>query len=234
MKNDKKCLMLTKIIFVHAAAAWTQPSSKIYWKDTDYPVILGSNVTLFCNTSAVGTHKTTWMRESDVILHQGLSFYPDKYTEKEVTDGFNLIIVNSTIKDFNSSYTCLSDVHSYSNLLMINTTNFISLPQHTDIVWTILDRQIFVQINLKRVFPVPNCTVIINGMKLSTMQQHSFSIKDVFYHGTLNITSRTQNKMCERNLTVLCDFGSSYTDVIATCILQNCNVTHEESNDDCK
>lgn len=97
----------------------------VYWKDTDYPVIVGRNVPLFCNTSAVGTHKTTWMRESDVILHQGLSFYPDKYTEKEVTDGSNLIIVNSTMPDFNTSYTCLSDVHSYDNVLLINTTNFI-------------------------------------------------------------------------------------------------------------
>lgn len=64
---------------------------------------------------------------------------------------------------------------------------------------------------------------LLQGMKLLTKQHHSFSIKDVFYHGTLNITSRTQDKICERNLTILCDFGSSYADVIATCILQNCN-----------
>ncbi|CAC5408110.1 unnamed protein product [Mytilus coruscus] len=227
---DTTLLMLMVLICMQSSTACTQQSSKIYWKEIDYPIILGRNVTLFCNTSAVGTRKTTWMKESDVILHQGLSFYPDKYTGKEVTDGSTLTIVDTTITDFNISYTCLSDVHSYDNVLTINTTNFISIPQYTDTIWTILDQQVFVQINLTSVFPVPNCSVNINDIILLTIQQQSFHILDLFYHGTLNITSRTQEKICERNLTVVCDFGFSYSDVIATKVLQNCNVTNQMYN----
>ncbi|XP_052097982.1 uncharacterized protein LOC127732844 [Mytilus californianus] len=230
MKTDKTLLMLMIMICMLLSTAWTQQSNKIYWKETDYPIIFGRNVTLFCNTSAVGTQKTTWMKQSDVILHQGLSFYPDKYTGQDVTDGSTLTIMNTTVTDFNISYTCLSDVHSYDNVLIINTTHFITIPQYTDIVWTVLDQKILVQINLKSVFPVPNCSVHINDIILLTIQQQSFHIQDLFYYGTLNITSRTQEKMCERNLTVVCDFGCSYTDVIATKVLQNCNVTNQMSN----
>ncbi|CAC5408108.1 unnamed protein product [Mytilus coruscus] len=67
------------------------------------------NVTLFCNTSAVGLQKTTWMKQFDVILHQGHSFYPDKYYGKEVPNGSSLTIKNISESDLNTSYTCLSD-----------------------------------------------------------------------------------------------------------------------------
>lgn len=97
----------------------------VYWTIEDLPVIYGRNVTLFCNTSAVGSQKTTWMKESDVILHQGLSFQQDKYSGKEENDGSSLIIINATLSDFNTSYTCLSDVCSYESVLKINSTNFI-------------------------------------------------------------------------------------------------------------
>lgn len=97
----------------------------VYWTIEDLPIIYGRNVTLFCNTSAVGSQKTTWMKQSNVIFHHGLSFQPDKYSGKEESDGSSLIIMNATISDFNTSYTCLSDVYSYESVLEINNSNFI-------------------------------------------------------------------------------------------------------------
>ncbi|VDI57466.1 Hypothetical predicted protein [Mytilus galloprovincialis] len=95
-------------------------SFTVNWTIRDIPssCIFGSNVTLFCNTSAVGLQKSTWMKQSDVILHQGFSYYPDKYTGNEVTDGSSLIIMNATESDFNTSYTCLSDVYSHEKVLV--------------------------------------------------------------------------------------------------------------------
>ncbi|CAC5399859.1 unnamed protein product [Mytilus coruscus] len=111
---------------------------------------------------------------------------------------------------------------------IVNCVNYDSiittaLPDITDSIWTILDRNIFVQINLKRVFPLPNCTVMINDIKLSTIQQNSVHMQGIFFHGTFNITSRYPLEICEMNMTVVCEFGNSYTDVIATYVLQNCN-----------
>lgn len=91
----------------------------IYLKELDYRIVYGRNVTLFCNTSAIGTRKTTWMKQSDVILHQGLSFYPEKYTGNDVTDGSTLTILNVTFADVNVSYTCLSEVFSHDKVFLI-------------------------------------------------------------------------------------------------------------------
>ncbi|CAC5413757.1 unnamed protein product [Mytilus coruscus] len=79
MLKETKCLRTAthqRKYDLHAAKHYKIHYRRVYWKTTDYPIIFGRNVTLFCNTSAVGTRKTTWMKEYDVILHQGLSFYP--------------------------------------------------------------------------------------------------------------------------------------------------------------
>ncbi|CAC5381532.1 unnamed protein product [Mytilus coruscus] len=191
----------------------------------DFPFIYGRNVTLFCNTSAVGLKKTTWMKQSDVILHQGLSFYPDKYTGNEVTDGSSLIIMNATELDFNTSYTCLSDVYSYEADLMINSSNFICLPQNRDISWNIIDKNIFVQLHLERFFPMPKCKTMFDDAILSTNQEELSHLQGPFFNGTINITSRSDADLCGGNLTVVCMFGGSYYEDIETKYLQDCNDT---------
>ncbi|VDI04533.1 Hypothetical predicted protein [Mytilus galloprovincialis] len=198
-------------------------SNKIYWTIEDLPVIYGRNVTLFCNTSAVGSQKTTWMKESDVILHQGLSFQQDKYSGKEENDGSSLIIINATLSDFNTSYTCLSDVCSYESVLKINSTNFICLPQSTNYSFTITSSDIMVLLNLDRFIPVPKCQTLFNGNILITNQQESIHMKNSFYHGTINITSQSVDFLCGGNVTVMCLFGSLYYEAIETITLQNCD-----------
>ncbi|CAC5373455.1 unnamed protein product [Mytilus coruscus] len=201
-------------------------SFSVYWTIEDIPFtcIFGSNVTLFCNTSALGLQKATWMKQSDVIFHQGLSFYPDKYSGEEVYDGSYLIIMNATESDFNTSYTCLSDVHSYEEVLVINSSSFVCLPQNTNSSWTITGRNISVHLNLDRFFPVPNCTTKLNDDILITNQQESVYQENWFYHGTINITSHSTVDICGGNLTVVCMFGCSNSDVIATEFLQDCSV----------
>ncbi|XP_052097966.1 uncharacterized protein LOC127732827 [Mytilus californianus] len=198
-------------------------SNKIYWTIEDLPVIYGRNVTLFCNTSAVGSQKTTWMKVSNVILHHGLSFQPDKYSGKEENDGSSLIIMNVTKSDFNTSYTCLSDVYSFESVLEINSSIFICLPQSTNNSLMIIGRDIMVHLNLNRFFPVPKCQTMFNGDMLITNQQESVHMTNRFYHGTINITSQSAADLCGGNLTVMCLFGSLYSEAIETITLQNCN-----------
>ncbi|CAC5399849.1 unnamed protein product [Mytilus coruscus] len=198
---------------------------KIYWTIKDLPscpLINGGSIKLFCNTSAVGLQKATWMKQSDVILHNGFSFTPDKYIGKDINDGSFLTIMNTTESDFNSSYTCLSDVHSYEDVLMANSSNFICMPQNTNITWTIIGRNVSVQLKLERFFPVPKCRTMFGGYMLKMTQQESVHLQNGFYHGTLNITSKSAHDLCGGNLTVVCLFGSVYPDTIETKILQNC------------
>ncbi|CAC5381531.1 unnamed protein product [Mytilus coruscus] len=213
-------------VIVLTRIRWTFLLFLVYWEVTDHPILHGRNVTLFCNTSAVGTQKTTWMKQSDVILHQSLSFYPDKYTGKEIADGSTLTIANVTFADVNVSYTCLSDVYSYEKVLFINNTDFILLPKHKEIKWLVLERKLYVQLIIMRICPVPTCTIMLNNALLPTIQKESMDMQDAFYHGTLNLTSQYQINMCEMNLAVVCVFGSSYSKVLATKhdkVMQNCN-----------
>ncbi|CAG2231235.1 unnamed protein product [Mytilus edulis] len=197
--------------------------NKIYWTMEDLPAIYGRNLTLFCNTSAVGSQKATWMKQSNVILHHGLSFQTDKYSGKDVNDGSSLIIMNATESDFNTSYTCLADIFSYESVLEINSSNFICLPQSTNNSWTIIGRYILVQLNLVRFFPVPNCQTLFNADKLIKNQQEIVHLQNRFYYGTINITSQSVTDLCGGNLTVVCLFGGLYSEAIETITLQNCD-----------
>ncbi|XP_071127298.1 uncharacterized protein [Mytilus edulis] len=219
---DRILLFLYCVITVKLA----DPSKKIYWTIEAIPgtCISGSNVTLFCNTSAEGLQKATWMKQSDVILHQGLSFYTDKYTGIEVKDGSSLIIMNATTSDFDMSYTCLADVYSYEEVLVINSSSFVCLPRNTNSSWTIAGRNISVHLNLDRFFPVPNCTTNYEDDVLITNQQESVYQENQFFYGTINITSHSSVDICGGSLTVVCMFGYSYSDVVATKFLQDCSV----------
>ncbi|CAC5415754.1 unnamed protein product [Mytilus coruscus] len=216
------------ILYCLKTVALAGLSNKIYWTIEDLPFIYGRNVTFFCNTSAVGLQKTTWIKQSDVILHQSLSFYSDKYTGKEVNDGSSLTIKNISESDLNTTYTCLSDVYSYEAVVMINSSNFICLPQSIDITWNISGRNIIVQLNIERFFPVPKCRTMFNDDILNTNQQELNYLQGEFFHGNINITSKSAADLCGGNLTVVCMFGGSYNDAIETKILQDCNASHEE------
>ncbi|VDI17106.1 Hypothetical predicted protein [Mytilus galloprovincialis] len=58
---------------------------------------------------------------------------------------------------------------------------------------------------------------------LQTSQRESMHMENVFYHGTINLTSKIETHICEMNLAVVCVFGSSYSEVLATKVVNNCN-----------
>ncbi|CAC5381530.1 unnamed protein product [Mytilus coruscus] len=197
------------ILYCAQTVALAGSINKIYWTIKDFTFICERNVTLFCNTSAVGFKKTTWMKQSDVILHHGLSFQPEKYSGKEVNDGSSLIIINATESDFNTSY----------------TSNFICLPHKLDVTWTIIGRTISIHLNLKRFFPVPKCRTKFGDDILITNQQEFIHLQGAFFHGRINITSQSGYDLCGGNLSVVCLFRGYYSDVIGTKYLQDCNDT---------
>ncbi|XP_076071943.1 uncharacterized protein LOC143043591 [Mytilus galloprovincialis] len=220
------CLNRIFLLFIYCVPTvkLADTSFKINWTIRDLPstCIFGSNVTLFCNTSSVGSMKAIWMKQSDVILHQGFSFYPDKYTGNEVNDGSSLIIMNATESDFNTSYTCLSDVYSHEKVLVINSSSFICLPKKTNSSLIINGRNISVHLNLDRFFPVPNCKTKFDDDVLITHQQESVYKENQYFHGTINITSHSNVDICGGNLTVVCMFGASHYNVI---LLRDCEVS---------
>lgn len=207
-------------IYIFITVAIADPLNKISWTVKDLPFVIGENVTLFCNTSNVGLQKTTWIKQSDVIVHFGFSFYPDKYTAKKITDGSTLTIMNATVTDFNTSYTCLSDEYSYEAVL--NSSNIIYLPQRTVITGTVIERNVFIQMNLDRCFPVPECITMFHDDILITEQQESSYLENGFFYITINMTSQSPAELCGDDLTVVCTFRGSYSQKFSTHFLQDC------------
>lgn len=97
----------------------------VLWSVERLPIIIGGNVTLFCNTTSVNDTKVTWMKESDVIVHHGFVFYSSKYSEYSTLNGSFLTIIHTDINDINVSYTCISDVFSYNAKLKLKQANYI-------------------------------------------------------------------------------------------------------------
>lgn len=91
------------------------------------PIVFGGDVVLFCNATIVEnccTNTATWMKDFDVIVHHGASADSSKYTEKQHSDGFSLVIKRFEKDDINHQYTCLYDFFSYSAVLTINKHNY--------------------------------------------------------------------------------------------------------------
>lgn len=95
----------------------------VFWEINTLQITSGGNVTLFCNTTSVPGNKVTWMRKSDVIVHQGLVFYRSKFEEYSVSAGSFLTIMNFNESDFGVSYTCIADIFSFDSILDLDVLN---------------------------------------------------------------------------------------------------------------
>ena len=102
--------------------------SLVNWKPEEIPIVFGEKVTLFCNTSevdGVDRLKTTWMQNTDVVVHRGVSLRPSKFAEQEESDGSSLIIINTNTEDLMANYTCLADIYRFEAKLELNESNYI-------------------------------------------------------------------------------------------------------------
>lgn len=86
---------------------------KVSWKVVT-SVGLGCEVKLFCNVSGFdeccASNTRRWSRTVDaepkVLTFNGVSTYPDKFTEDLKPTGFNLVIKNLNQSDVDVFYTC--------------------------------------------------------------------------------------------------------------------------------
>lgn len=97
----------------------------VFWTVQRLPIVIGGNNTLLCDTTSIQETKVTWMKGSDVIVHHGLIFYPSKYMEYSSSNGSYLTIINTGVDDINVSYTCISDVFSFDDVLRLNVSNYV-------------------------------------------------------------------------------------------------------------
>lgn len=97
----------------------------VIWRPLELPIVFGRNFTLYCNTTTINNSEATWMKESDVIAHQGLVFYRYKYAEYSTNDGSFLTIMDTNVSDLDVSYTCISDIFSYERVLELRESNYI-------------------------------------------------------------------------------------------------------------
>ncbi|CAC5373456.1 unnamed protein product [Mytilus coruscus] len=176
-------MIWSSILVLLCPLTWTGISTeKLFWTVHQLPIMIGGNVTLFCDTTSIRETKVTWMKRSDVIVHHGFVFYSSKYTEYSLNNGSFLKIMNTGVDDINVSYTCISDVFSFDAVLKLNESNYIVLPnqQRTHITWS-LKENTGVNITFQYIYPMPKCELLHNETLLSTTYSNDSHMIDIFY-----------------------------------------------------
>lgn len=97
----------------------------VLWSMPRLPIITGGNCTLFSKTTRirVAETKVTWMKNSDVIVHHGLVFYPSKYTAFSSVDGSS--VTRPELKTSTYLTHVFQMFFSYESVLQLNDTNYI-------------------------------------------------------------------------------------------------------------
>lgn len=103
------------------------------WTIGTKPAIFEENVKLTCSfgddcncPSAHRKIKWTGGQQNKLLLYDGVSKYPLKYTESLETDSFSLIIKNFSKEDINVNYACHCGFNSFKKELSLNKDEFES------------------------------------------------------------------------------------------------------------
>ncbi|CAG2218433.1 ARHGEF30 [Mytilus edulis] len=77
---------------------------------------------------------------------------------------FDLTVKNFSADDAYSEYTCLCGKEQYTEMLMLNKTEYIRMPLYDGVVDNsyVKDMKLYVNVTLVKMHPLPNCSVQYN------------------------------------------------------------------------
>lgn len=203
------------------------PTQNLTWSLIKPPIVYEENATLFCNTSTVPDCKTSWMKGTSVIVHQGATVNPSKYIELKVLDGYLLIITNISTSDINVSYTCLADRLSYQELLLVSEDNFLVKPKNetTKVEFFQTETQLDVNISFQKIFPEPKCVLLFQDEKVGSRNTVSLHKNGMFSEGTIQLSHQFTTTCCHGIFTVICKLCEQVFKIGSISVQQECHET---------
>ncbi|VDH97757.1 Hypothetical predicted protein [Mytilus galloprovincialis] len=189
--------------------------SKVNWYVQSPKIVLGGHVTLFCNTSTVQNSckgcPTSWFGGENfkVLSYNGFTASSSKYLLTTSADGFGIIIKDFTEKDLEYPYKCSFGFHSFANNLTLDK-NYEYQPSNDEIKTKHATHNsvLYVEIQLHKAHPEPNCTAIIDKKDISSELINSSRKIGLFYSVKLRLYINIKEHSCKGRLQILCRVGA--------------------------
>lgn len=203
----------------------------VTWEFEPDIIRLGGTMTLICTIDNLMTINKglirQWSKGSELICFNGHPIDSKKYIEI-VTDGnqFKLQINNLTESDLNDKYKCRYSFETQTKDVNLSEINFEYPPTNETkamIHTNALNRTLVIHLHLEKVFPMPNCTAIIEDKHLSFEVMESIRY-DFFYDIQLEHRSAHILK-CNQNVEVSCMLQLPYS--IQSQRTESCQITDE-------
>lgn len=198
-------------------------TNAVTWK-AETPIIrFGEELILVCTVHEEEfinpTETRKWFKGSNLASYNGQTTNPLKYKESLNRNKFKLHIYNVTEADLNCEYQCLYSFETYSQILRITLGNFEYPPTEKNLELEYdyaTNGKLSVKLYMKKVFPLPSCTVSIEGLQL-TFAKRTYKTKGLYFE--VHLLHQSNHKFKEDTpFNVTCKLQQEY--VIATKVIK--------------
>ncbi|XP_063418476.1 uncharacterized protein LOC134701277 isoform X2 [Mytilus trossulus] len=174
---------------------------------------LGKPFKLDCETSYVvqATKSRQWRGGADnkLLCYDGTTVNPNKYKEKIINQtNYELIVENTCESDLRCPYACRVGFDIDQQFLEVDETNFVHLPEFSNVDYQMQNGKYRLTFILNKVFPKPVCELKINGAKrvipvLAENKSH------VLFNVTYSLESSDAISPCGEKLEIECQVGKT-------------------------
>ncbi|CAC5391191.1 unnamed protein product [Mytilus coruscus] len=196
------------------------------------PAIFGQPLSILCtNTNlsiCVKNESRVWMggENLDLLVFKGIpTKLAGRYSEKvQSCSDFELLISNLLESDLNHSYCCTVGFAECRLKLSLTEGNFEFHPEEHDIHknFSISMQDLFVSVNISRVYPVPQCSFVIGGEKRDEYINQSANRVGNFYSAYFDFKFKLDEVQCPVKLNISCLVGSTLIPIL-TSEIANCS-----------
>ncbi|CAC5384098.1 unnamed protein product [Mytilus coruscus] len=179
------------------------------------PPIFGQNTVPTCHLEDILTNPKDcpvrqWSGgpERRGLMYNGYSSDKNKY-EEDLNFGsfeFSLIIKNLTESDINVNYSCSCGFYSSTSNLSINENWFHYPPTGINVMYSLEYDLLRVVLDIKRVYPVPNCSLYFNNSLTLKIVPATYKINGFVYSVTYNASYTLTEKDCTKQPELKCTF----------------------------
>ncbi|CAC5357874.1 OBSCN [Mytilus coruscus] len=175
---------------------------KFIWEIQTVPIVFGEDVKIKCIVSTGACHinqtrQWTGGKGYKLLGLNGHTTDDSKYEmEIHTSDlSFDLTVKKFSEGDANSEYTCLCGKEQFTDMLMLNKTEYIRMPLYDDIIDNsyVNDNKLYINVTLMKMHPLPNCTLQYNDktkiLKTSYFKKGLQTYDMIRYNETISLYS---------------------------------------------
>ncbi|VDI59760.1 Hypothetical predicted protein [Mytilus galloprovincialis] len=196
------------------------------------PAIFGQPLSILCtNTNpiiCVKNESRVWMggENLDLLVLEGIQMRrAGRYSEKvQSCSEFELLISNLSESDLDHNYGCTVGFSDCRLKLSLTEGDFEYHPEELDIHknFSISVHDLFVSVNISKVYPVPTCSVLFGIQKLDEFINQSATRIGNFFSTYFDLQFKLPQDQCPLKINISCLVGSTLIPIL-TSEIANCS-----------